>query len=113
MIPREILKKIRQIERRTNRLVTGSADGARLCEPQHTRMTDNQNNFGRVPVGEAAAGRRPALRSFQPSPQFRRIPRTVPDRKNFNFAMFHIDGEVNRVRPRFGHLRFVDRKSVV
>ena len=29
MIPREILKKIRQIELRTNRLVTGSADGAR------------------------------------------------------------------------------------
>jgi hypothetical protein len=29
MIPREILKKIRQIELRTNRLVTGFAAGAR------------------------------------------------------------------------------------
>ena len=63
MIPREILKKIRQIELRTNRIVSGTADGARLCEPQHTRMACHQNNFGRVPVGEAAAGRRPALRS--------------------------------------------------
>ncbi len=30
MIPREILKKIRQIELRTNRIVTGCAKGARL-----------------------------------------------------------------------------------
>ena len=35
MIPREILKKIRQIELRTKRIVTGFAPGARLCEPQH------------------------------------------------------------------------------
>src|SRR5207249_4478639 len=35
--------------------------------------------------------------------KFRRIPRTVPDGENFNFAVFGVDGEVNRVRPRFGH----------
>ena len=67
MIPREMLKKIRQIEIRTNRLVSESADGARLWEPQHARLACRQNYFGRVPSGEAAAGRRPALRSLQPS----------------------------------------------
>ena len=63
MIPREILKKIRQIELRTNRIVTGFAPGARLCEPQHSRIAESQSSSGRVLSGEAAAGRRPALRS--------------------------------------------------
>ena len=63
MIPREILKKIRQIELRTNRIVTTFATGARLCEPQHCRMAESQSSSGRVLFGEAAAGRRPALRS--------------------------------------------------
>src|ERR1035437_1309193 len=66
MIPREILKKIRQIELRTNRIVTETLSGF----------------------------------SFQPSPQFRRIPRAMPDSQNFDFAMLGVDGEVNRVRPR-------------
>ena len=65
MIPREILKKIRQIELRTNRIVTETLAGF----------------------------------SFQSPPQFRRIPRAMPDSENFNFAMLRIDGEVNRVRP--------------
>ena len=108
MIPREILKKIRQIELRTNRIVTEAVAGARLCEPQPARFANNQNNFESVLYCEVAAGRRPALRSLQPSPQFRRIPRTVPDRKNFNFAMFHIDREVNRVRPRRWHFGLRD-----
>ena len=57
MIPREILKKIRQIELRTNRLVTETLAGV----------------------------------SFQPSPQFRWIARTVKNRS-------HIDGiQFNRI----------------
>ena len=62
MIPREILKKIRQIEIRTNRIVTESGGGARLCEPQHSRMAGCQNYFESAQSNEAAAGRRPALR---------------------------------------------------
>ena len=87
MIPREILKKIRQIELRTNRIVTGSADGG--CVRRTSRSTPEFSN---------ALTNHPALRlglrpqplsgkkSLQPSPQFRRIPRTVPDCKNFNFV---------------------------
>ena len=79
MIPREILKKIRQIELRTNRSVTGFAPGARLCEPQHCRWSEGVENSERLFHVQAAAGRRPALRSLQPPPQFRRIPRAVPN----------------------------------
>ena len=68
MIPREILKKIRQIELRTKRIATGFAPGARLCEPQPFRLSEGVENSGRVFQVAAAAGRRPALRSFQPSP---------------------------------------------
>ncbi|HLP78850.1 MAG TPA: hypothetical protein VK327_18255, partial [Candidatus Paceibacterota bacterium] len=63
MIPREILKKIRQIELRTNRVVTGFAVGARLCEPQRFRLSENVKNSERFLSCAAAAGRRPALRS--------------------------------------------------
>ena len=63
MIPREILKKIRQIELRTNRIVTAFAAGARLCEPQHFRPALRGDNFESRLSGAAAAGRRPALRS--------------------------------------------------
>ena len=109
MIPREILKKIRQIELRTNRLVTGSADGG--CVHRTSRSTPE---FSNAPTNHHALrlGLRPqplsGKESLQPPPQFRRIPRTVPDRKNFNFAMFHIDREVNRVRPRRRHFGLRD-----
>jgi hypothetical protein len=63
MIPREILKKIRQIELRTNRLVTEFAPGARLCEPQHSRIAKSRRSSEHVLPGKVAAGRRPALRS--------------------------------------------------
>jgi hypothetical protein len=63
MIPREILKKIRQIELRANRSVTGFAPGARLCEPQNFRWSAGVENSERAFHVEAAAGRRPALRS--------------------------------------------------
>jgi len=61
MIPREILKKIRQIELRTNRLVIRPVPGARLCEPQHSPSLQSAENFEGVWLGEAAAGRRPAV----------------------------------------------------
>ena len=63
MIPPEILKKIRQIELRPTRLVTGFAPVARLCEPQHFRCSENVKNSERLLSCAAAAGRRPALRS--------------------------------------------------
>jgi hypothetical protein len=63
MIPREILKKIRQIEPHTNRIVTEFAPGTWLCEPQHSRIAESQSSSWHVLSGEAAAGRRPALRS--------------------------------------------------
>ena len=61
MIPREILKKIRQIELRTNRIVTETLAGF----------------------------------SFQPSPQFRRIPRAVENGNNADEVRF--DPEINAV----------------
>jgi hypothetical protein len=63
MIPREIFKTIRQINIRTNRIVTESAAGARLCEPQCSRLPSRREIPERVRTFEAAAGRRPALRS--------------------------------------------------
>ena len=99
MIPREILKKIRQIELRTNRLVTGFAPGARLCEPQHSRLSENVKNSELVRSCAAAAGRAPALRSLQPSPQFGRIPSTMPHSNHLNLGTSFVDGEVNGVRP--------------
>jgi hypothetical protein len=63
MTLREILKKIRQIEIRTNRIVPELAAGARLCEPQHSRLAWGREISQRVLACEAAAGRRPALRS--------------------------------------------------
>ncbi len=41
-----------------------------------------------------------ASASLQPSPQFRRIARAVPDGQHFDLVLSGIDGEVNRVRPR-------------
>ena len=54
MIPREILKKIRQIELRTNQLVSQSAPGVRLCEPQHSSPLQSVENFDIAWPGEAA-----------------------------------------------------------
>ena len=62
MIPREILKKIRQIELRTNRIVTETLAGF----------------------------------SFQPPPQFRRIPRAVKNGKDHDEDIV-FDRKVNGV----------------
>jgi hypothetical protein len=61
MIPREILKKIRQIELRTNRIVTETLAGF----------------------------------SFQPSPQFRRIPRAMKNGKDGKDII--LDGKIEGV----------------
>ena len=72
MIPREILKKIRQIEIRTNRIVTGSAErgGVRIptgfrpkaqgCEERATlgqRSANNTNRNAVVAITSAAIAR--------------------------------------------------------
>lgn len=62
MIPREILKKNRQTKLRTNRIVTGFAAGARVCDPHRPRITYNRIGSWRALSGETAAGHRPALR---------------------------------------------------
>jgi hypothetical protein len=61
MIPREILKQIQQIETCTNRIVSESAVGARLCEPQHLHSSKGVENSEHLFHIAAAAGRRPAL----------------------------------------------------
>src|SRR5664279_1824277 len=146
MIPREIHKKIRQTEIRTNRVVTGFAAGARHGEknqlvfwPALTCVLSPGRGFQPVTLSISPAvhpanpvagiskdagsdspspwgeGRDEGGRetnfpltglSFQPPAQLRRIPRPMPDSKNFDFTMFDVDGEVNRVRPRFGHFGF-------
>jgi hypothetical protein len=77
MIPPEILKKIRQIDLCMNRIVTEFAAGARVCDPQRSRIAQNRNHSGRVLSGEVAADHRPALRLFRPSPQFTRRVQSV------------------------------------
>ena len=39
--------------------------------------------------------------------QFRRIARSVPNRQHFDFAVFRVDGEVNRIGPRRWYFGFV------
>src|ERR1035437_6896672 len=73
MIPREILKKIRQIELRTNRIVTETLAGF----------------------------------SFQPSPQFRRIPRAMPDGADNHLGSLAFDNEEYGIRPRVWHFGFL------
>jgi hypothetical protein len=58
MIPREILKKIRQIELRTNRIVTELTAGARLCKQQHLLLSPSMENSVCTRFGEAVVGRR-------------------------------------------------------
>ena len=47
--------------------------------------------------------------SFQSSSQFCGTSSTMPDGKDFYFPMFYVNGEINRVRPRFGHFCFMRR----
>ena len=111
MIPREILKKIRQIELRTNRLVTGFATGARVCDPQHARIAHDPDSSERALSGEAAAGRRPALRLFQPAAQCFGITRAMPDGADNQFGSLAFDNEVNGIRPRVWHFGFLGQPT--
>jgi len=77
MITREILKKIRQIELRTNRLVTETLAGF----------------------------------SFQPSPQFRRISRAMPDGADNHLGSLTFDNEEYGIRPRIWHFGFLGQPA--
>jgi hypothetical protein len=68
MIPREILKKIRQIELRTNRIVTGFADGAQAS----ARFTARTLAMSKM---------NPALNLIRP---LKRRERRAPGRQNSN-----------------------------
>ena len=63
MLLPELLATVRRVEVRTNRRVNAAADGARLCEPQRSRLAKHRNISECALSGEAAAGHRPALRS--------------------------------------------------
>jgi len=64
MIPREILNKIRQIEIRTNRIVTGSAE--RGCVRSASRSTPNISS-ALTNHHSLRLGLRPQPRSFETS----------------------------------------------
>ena len=89
MIPREILKKIRQVELRTNRIVTGFATGARAS----ARFT------GRT---AAASKTNLVLDSIRP---LKRSERRAPVSRNFNsleFDGFRNYGEFAIIRNQEG-----------
>ena len=92
----ELLASVRRVEVRTNRRVNASADGARLCEPQPSRLADHRNSSERAMSGKAAAGRRPALRSLQPAAERVRIPAGMPDGQHTDFIALH-----REVNPAF------------
>jgi hypothetical protein len=109
MIPREILKKIRQIELRTNRIVTGSAGGG--CVRRTSRSTPE---FSNAPTNHHALrlGLRPQPRSgkisFEPLPQRVGIPAGMPDGEHTNFIAF--DPEINSVFES-GHPRLANESG--
>ncbi len=118
MIPREILKKIRQIDLRTNRLVRSLS-----LTPGFSPVTGDGEGFNRFSgfprawkpfkrlkiVRDFLTGLKPGVNervespSLQPSAQFGRISFPVPDRADYHFGRFRLDGEINRVRPRLRH----------
>ncbi len=100
MIPREILKNIRQIDLRTNRIVTESAERGCPSRSTSTLVRTLESSQDLLPI-EAAAGGTPALRLFQPPAQFRRIPRVVPDGADNYFRDCGFDYKKNGIRPRF------------
>jgi hypothetical protein len=94
MIPREILKKIRQIELRTNRLVTAFAAGARASARFAARTS-------------AASKTNPALNFIRP---LKRRERRAPARRNskpLEFEGFGNYGEFAIIRNLAGRARMV------
>jgi hypothetical protein len=87
VIPREILKKIRQNVIRTNRIVTEFVE--RGCVRSTSRSTPDISN---APTNRHALrlGLRPQPRSsFQPPAQLRRIPRAVENRSHVGGIQFN------------------------
>ena len=99
MIPREILKKIRQIELRANRIVFGSADGARAS----ARFTVIQPAPSE-PISQLTSIRKLKRRE-------RRAPmRSVPASRNPNsieIAGFGNCGEFAAIKRRVNKVRLV------
>jgi hypothetical protein len=94
MIPREILKKIRQIELRTNRIVTGFAPGARAL----ARFTV------RTP---AASKTNPALNSVGTLKRRERRAPVSRNSKPLEFETFRNYGEFAIIRNQEGEPRSV------
>ena len=99
MIPREILKKIRQIELRTNRLVTGSAAGARASARFTVRQPAASNSISQLTSIRAMKRRE------------RRAPsRFVPASRNpkpLEIERFGNCGEFAIIKSRQGQMRSV------
>ena len=101
MIPREILKKIRQIELRTNRIVTEFAAGARASARFTARLpaaskTNPALNFIRTLKRRE---RRAPDASFQSSPQLGGVLVSLPDSNYLQQPLLFQDRKENRVRP--------------
>src|SRR5476651_1842597 len=101
MIPREILKKIRQIELRTNLIVTESAAGARALArfivrtPVASKANPALNSIRTLKRRERRA---PSI-SFQPSPQFRRFPRAIENRHNTDVVRLDVKVDAVTMKP--------------
>ena len=94
MIPREILKKIRQIEIRTNRVVSGFAE--RGCPSRSTSIAVGDSDTSRARCARGrAAGETPALRSLQPPAQFFGVASAVKNRDDAD--EMRLNGEIDAV----------------
>jgi len=106
MIPREILKEIRQIELRTNRIVTGFAAGARASArftartPAASKTNPARNSIRPLKRRE----RRAPAALFQPSPQFGGIAAAVKNGDDANEVRLY--AEINFVFGENIHSRF-------
>ena len=97
MIPREILKKIRQIELRTNRLVTGFAAGARASARFTARTlaaTKTNRAFNSIRTLKRRERRAPTA-LFQPLAEFFGITSAMKNRDDADEMKFH--GEIYAV----------------
>jgi hypothetical protein len=111
MIPREILKKIRQIELRTNRIVTESRrTGVAPVSIFPLRLKrlvceDECARFLYKSFSSEVRDRRDAYPTtlFQPPAQFLRIPRSMPDGADNHLGSLAFDNEEYGIRPWFWH----------
>jgi hypothetical protein len=97
MIPREILKKIRQIELRTNRIVIASVDGGCMRTPQFSNAPTNHPALRR--------GRRPQPRSageIQPVFWFA-LTCVLSPRRGFHPVTFSVESAARPNHPTAGY----------